>query len=362
MNIPPLKSIPPTRLVDLMLTYNCNSACPYCFVRESGRAIAMTPQIIDRSVDWICETAGEQAEILFLGGEPTLEPLLIERTVFRFQYRKCRPDLRVLFNMTTNGMAITPELAEKLARWGIPYMISIDGAAERHNRSRPARNGLDSFEIIREKIPLIKKYLPRLSARMTVIPENASWVAEDMAVLQEMGINHIIISPASGLSWSDEQLETYVAQLVSFASRRKMQSGRPYPPITPIDEPRAGRFTWGCGAGRGRVAIDPLGHIFACSRFAQTDTQKGLALGDIYNGIDPCGAIRKFQDDSHYNRRACAACEFSSDCLGGCPAINYDDTGSIITPSPQECRMAKVNHAIHSRPPGRGEPEKDFCN
>lgn len=45
------------RIVDLLLTCDGNSQCPYCFLKGHGHGQAMTHSILDRSIDWIVETS-----------------------------------------------------------------------------------------------------------------------------------------------------------------------------------------------------------------------------------------------------------------------------------------------------------------
>ncbi|MEJ2158596.1 MAG: hypothetical protein P8X96_24995, partial [Desulfobacteraceae bacterium] len=61
------------------------------------------------------------------GGEPTLEPLLIERAVYRSLNWQRHSGKRFNFNMTTNALNIDEKLAASLAGWGIKYLFSIDG-------------------------------------------------------------------------------------------------------------------------------------------------------------------------------------------------------------------------------------------
>lgn len=41
----------PTRVVDFFLTYDCNSACPYCFVQQNGKSLSMSDAILEKSID-----------------------------------------------------------------------------------------------------------------------------------------------------------------------------------------------------------------------------------------------------------------------------------------------------------------------
>ncbi|MFH2035990.1 MAG: radical SAM protein [Candidatus Zixiibacteriota bacterium] len=328
--------------VDLFLTYNCNSRCPYCFVRDRGTEMSMTPEIVDRAVDWVAENGRDMATLVFIGGEPTLEPELIERAIVRSKLWEQRKSIKFGYTMTTNAIAINLELAEKLAELNVHYMISVDGFGERHDRSRPTKSGISSFNELTKKFDLLRLYQKRIAARVTTTPVNVSWLREDLENLYRLGFDHFIVSPVTGIKWPEDSLRKYITELSEFANNRMIVNGQPVPRLIPADEPPKGYHYWGCGAGRGRFSIDARGEIFACARFVEIDSEHGLSLGNIFDGIDPDGNIKLFQDTSYESRPECIVCSLRELCLGGCPAVNYQATGSIIKPSSEECRLSQA--------------------
>ena len=344
-----LKKIPVTAIVDLFLTYDCNMRCPYCFVQDSGKKVTMSPDVLDTAIDWIVTTSGPIAEIVFLGGEPTLTPLLIERAIARVKNWERRCPIKISFNMTTNALYIDETLAANFARWGVNYMISIDGYGKRQDRSRPTITGESSFEIFRSKFDMLLKYQNSMAGRVTVLPKNVVGLNNDLQRLHAMGFSSFIVSPATGIKWSDKQINKYIGEMVDFASQRKSRNGKKIPYLSPVDDPDQGEHGWGCSAGNGRYSIDPQGKIFACGRMTSLDDDAGLVFGDIYEGIDPKGNILKFQDRSYESRLQCIDCYMRDKCIGGCAAVNFEETGSVVTPSANECRFAKAVEEIKSK-------------
>jgi len=335
-------ALPPVIAVDLMLTYDCNCRCPYCFVKDSGKDISMSAQILDRAMDWIAIHSGSAVDITLLGGEPTLMPHLIERAVYRAGTWRQLGGIQMRFNMTTNALNIDESLARNLAKWGIRYLLSIDGTGDRHNRSRPAIDYADPFKHLFDKFDMLKAYQPNMAGRLTVMPENVYWLDEDLHKLHQMGFESFIVSPATGIEWSDEELDIFIKQMTAFATSRSPDKyGKLKPRLEPVDGEVQGRGTWGCSAGRGRCAIDPRGLIFGCARMARIDSKEGLIFGSLDSDVDPAGNILKFQDDSYSSRPAkCITCELRERCIGGCPSVNYDASGSLVLPAPDECRFA----------------------
>lgn len=338
----------PTRVVDLLLTYDCNSRCPYCFIKDRGAAIPMSPLVLDRAIDWTVETCDGTVELVFLGGEPTLEPGLIERAVHRAREWERRAPVRFQFSMTTNLLNLDEAMGRKLADWGVPYLISVDGYGRRHDLARPAADKAigSPFALIAERVPKLRALQVHMGARVTPLPKNAQYLFEDLTKLQALGFDTFIVSPATGIDWSDAALESFVEQMTRFGQSRERLEGEAWPRLIGLEEPNDYKGVWGCGAALGRYAIDPHGNIFACARFAERDARKGLALGDIFTGVDPQGDIRKFSDYRAAPRPICDTCADRDECLGGCPAVNLDETGSLAGPSPNECRFVKAMNRI----------------
>jgi uncharacterized protein len=318
-------------------------------MQQKENPISMKPATLDRSIDWAVDTCEQFIEIVFLGGEPTLEPMLIERAVQRAELWESLIPVKFHFTMTSNFLNLDEDMARKLAQLGVSYLLSVDGYGERHDISRPAKDIDSPFQLLMQRIGTMKIFQPRMSARVTSTPKTVTYLKNDLEKLYEMGFDHFIISPATGIPWSDESLTNFVDQLANFASNRKASKIGRMPTISPVDDKPKGRASWGCGAGRGRFAIDPSGDIFACARFAGLRNTDRLKLGNIYSGIDHTGNILKFQDNSYHSRPGCLHCYVRERCLGGCPAINWEDTGSLTTPSPNECRMMRAMESIQEK-------------
>lgn len=332
----------PTRVVDLFLTYDCNCRCPYCFVKDRGNALSMSPAVLDRAIDWVVETADGDVDIVFLGGEPTLEPELIERAVLRARRYESMCPVRFSFTMTTNFLRMDQELAQRLAEWGVSYLVSVDGTGKRHDRARPSTEYASPYDVIRRKLPQMLAHQPYMGARVTPLPKNVPWLCEDLHALNQLGFRHFIVSPATGIRWSDTALDGFVEQLSNFAASRDVNDrGMPVPVLEGIDDGDEYSGYWGCGAGHGRVSIDASGKIFACARFNNLDPDAGLVMGDIYSGIDAHGAVTLFEQAAHAPRPVCEDCHLRDRCLGGCPAVNLEETGNLVGPSLNECRFNK---------------------
>jgi uncharacterized protein len=80
----------------------------------------------------------------FYGGEPLMRFSFIKDCV---DYsRKIIKGKELKFNMTTNAVLVTPEIAEYLFNEGFSILVSLDGPKEIHDRYRIDKNGKGSFD------------------------------------------------------------------------------------------------------------------------------------------------------------------------------------------------------------------------
>ena len=104
---------------------------------------------------------------------------------------------------------------------------------------------------------------------------------------------------------------------------------------------------WGCGAGRGRICIGVDGSLYGCAKIVGVDgLQDSHRLGDIWTGVTNLSARRDLLNTHPNARPRCASCESADRCSGGCPAVNWEATGSIFDPAPLECRITPIVRRI----------------
>ncbi len=119
--------------VDLHVTNHCNLRCKHC-VYTSGEWVMpdMTLQNVERLIPSFKKLGVEEVHIT--GGEP-----LVNKEFF--EIAKCLHENGFGTRVQTNGILITPEIAQRLKEVGIEYvLISIDGLEKSHNSFRNNEN------------------------------------------------------------------------------------------------------------------------------------------------------------------------------------------------------------------------------
>ncbi|MBM3500387.1 MAG: SPASM domain-containing protein, partial [Armatimonadetes bacterium] len=305
------------------------------------------------AVDWLIRASGRMAwvSILFFGGEPLLEFDLIRFVVGYSRDRAQAAGKEARFSMTTNGTLMTEEMARYLAEQRITYLLSLDGSRETHDAQRKLVGGGSSFEEVMARLPMMKRYQPWQGSRVTLHPTTVHRLREEVELLYRQGINQFIIGPATGIEWTDDALGEYERQmlLVTDLYVEKQRQREPFR-MTLYEKDLEGRDIrneWGCGAGRGRICISVTGVLYGCAKILGVD---GLSdahrLGDVWTGIVELSGRRELLNTHPSSRPMCEPCEFAGDCTGGCPAVNFEATGSLLSPAPLECRLAPIVRRI----------------
>ncbi|HOX44665.1 MAG TPA: radical SAM/SPASM domain-containing protein [Myxococcota bacterium] len=103
------------RGIDIELTNRCNSRCSFCPRDRCRRTGDMRPEIFERVLEFIREEP--IGTIYFIGrGEPLVHPRFLDYV------RRIRQRSGIHFEVFTNGLALTPELVDALARLNDPEL------------------------------------------------------------------------------------------------------------------------------------------------------------------------------------------------------------------------------------------------
>jgi len=147
--------------VTVLTTLQCNFACDYCFQGDHGDhnkfAAKMSLDTAARVVQWTEERLDairpESFVLTLFGGEPLLNlPVAYYLTEKLWNATQAR-GVRMLVNVITNGLLLTPEVVDRLAPYGLNGVkITLDGDHDTHNRMRPLRGGQGTFDKIIENI------------------------------------------------------------------------------------------------------------------------------------------------------------------------------------------------------------------
>lgn len=154
----------------LLASEDCNFRCEYCY--EDFARGTMQPWVRDaikKLVQRKVEGGLKNLSIAWFGGEPLYGLAAIEDLAPFFCQIAEESSLRFSSNMTTNGYLLTPTLAQQLLSWRInSFQITLDGAPEDHDRSRPTRDGQGTFATIFENLLSMRNLVQDFSVNVRI--------------------------------------------------------------------------------------------------------------------------------------------------------------------------------------------------
>ena len=155
--------------VTVLTTLQCNFACDYCFQGDHGDynkfAAKMSLETSARVAAWIerelDRLSPESLMLTFFGGEPLLNlPVMYDLADRASKATRAR-GTRLLINIITNGLLLTPEIVDRLEPYGLNGIkITLDGDRDTHDRMRPLRGGQGTFDRIVANVRRIAGRVP----------------------------------------------------------------------------------------------------------------------------------------------------------------------------------------------------------
>mgnify|MGYP000150215801 CR=1 FL=1 len=151
------RSIYDTRNLDytIILTYDCNFACIYCYERLRN---IISPEYMDietaeRTASYIEKQAkkfeAKNITITLYGGEPLLNIKVGLKILNRIKSFCEKNDIKLRLKLITNGSLMSREIVEELLNYNLNYIqITIDGTKEVHDKRRPFKSKKGSFNTI----------------------------------------------------------------------------------------------------------------------------------------------------------------------------------------------------------------------
>jgi len=322
---------PPLVEMELIITYRCNLACDYCFMRK--QKLCMDRETAIQSIDFLLAYSKDHpfVNVTFFGGEPLLYLGLMEEVAEYVTEKAKEMGKEVHFACTTNGTLVTEKALDFSRRFGFLYLLSLDGSRQAHDLHRKFPNGKGSFEVIASKFPLLKRRQGWLGARVTVTPETIGQLAEGVRELFELGINQFLIGLVHEADWDGEalkEIERQYEMLLQFYlwAKEKNLPLRMTMFEKGLEEVKKERRNlWGCGAGTGRVAVTPDGEIYPCSRFAGSKDER-YVIGHIEEGFYK-SKLPEALRAGEWARPKCCKCPLAEICSGICQSRLAEPNG-----------------------------------
>lgn len=337
---------PPIDGVELVLTEGCNLACSYCFEKNMLGYKKMPLNIAVNAVDLLIDYSSDRPDlnITYFGGEPLLNYSVIRYTTDYAKQKAAARNKSIHFNMTSNGTLLTESMIDYFCQNKIKILLSVDGLKRTHDKYRIDKKGRGTFDIVYKNLKLLKEKQPWIGIKMTIMPNESPNLFDDIVRLYEIGVNQFIIGPATGISWSTQQTDSYLSQM-----KKLYEWYIDYPRsdlrITEFDENENNPF-FGCHAGRTNIAVSIDGQVSPCSKLLAINNIDLISkLGDIQFGLTNFRNRLRLLNCSEL-RSECERRGISKDYWGGCYATNYYETQNLFAPSMHDYNFSKARRSI----------------
>lgn len=315
-----------------VLNLDCNLSCQYCYEGTMKGKFYMSQETADLLVDFVINSFKPDKKsfnVDFYGGEPLLSIKLIKNISERLRDFAKDRNVDYTFTLVTNGTLLTRKTAEELALLGLKGVkITLDGPKENHDRYRPFKSGVGSFDRIIQNIketcgiikigiggnfnrenykgfPTLVDYL--INEKLT--PDKISNVKFDPIMKTESSL-----SPPDFREGCESINEPWLFEASLFLREEILKRGfntpkiRPSPCMIEIHDD---------------IVVNFNGTIYKCPGLIGW---KGFEVGDLKTGI------RDYKESYNldvWKKEECLDCEYLPLCFGGCRYMKLLRDGRI---------------------------------
>jgi uncharacterized protein len=330
-------------------TYACNFACSYCY-QEGYQAEPLwpVPGVLEAFFDYVDGHFSDRRKYLTLfGGEPLMDGEKVR--VFLKDFLDKAGERNWETAIVTNGYHLVdyvPLLEKSLIR---EVQVTLDGLAEVHDRRRPHKAGLSSFDRIVRGVDAALAAGISVNLRMVVDRENLAelpglaqfaidrgWT-KNPAFKTQLGRNYELHTCQTGAQKLYSRSELY-HDIFDLVQR--------FPHILEFHKPAfsLAKFLWengelpqplfdACPGTKTEWAFDASGKIYACTA---TIGKAGEELGTFYPRVALNEKlVAEWEDRDVTTIPECKNCSLALACGGGCAAVAQNHTSKLKAP---DCR------------------------
>ena len=332
----------------LSLTHRCNLRCAYCYAGRS-MARAMPLSVACKALDYAFRSPDPAVNLTFFGGEPLLEPDLIDAIAQQAQARAATSGKTLRMGLTTNGTLLSRHM-DLLCRHGLIVTVSLDGDRDVHDATRVWPNGGGSWQAA--QAGLGEAMARGLAVRTVSVahPGNADRLGASFDAVAALGHSRLVFNFDYSAPWDDASLSRCEAGLESLADRAlaRYRAGHDFS-VQPLHAKIVSQLKGGfcatdrCRFGCAEIAVAPSGALYPCDRLIGEDdpARRELVIGHVDTGVDAqrVQALRGRKDTPNLD---CEGCALIDRCMWWCGCANHARTGHTDRVDETLCRIEQA--------------------
>jgi radical SAM protein with 4Fe4S-binding SPASM domain len=339
--------------VHLTVTRRCDAACRGCYTDSSQKRVE---EDLDTAY-WkgVIGTLAEMGvfHMAMGGGESTLREDLFELAAYA-------RGLGIMPNLTTNGLKLTPEMAERCRIFG-QINISIDGVDEVYKAVR----GFDGFPDADRGMRMLLDAGIQPGINCVVARQNIDHLEAVVQYAERLGLSEVEFlrykpTGRGALQYASQRVpperhQRFMHDLKLWMDRYRTPlkidcSFVPFLCDLNPDPALLDRFgVHGCEAGNVLAAVQPEGTFSACS-FVDEPAGKGEDIGREWNTNAQLESFRRFPDRPP---APCDTCAYLATCRGGCSVVSQHVSGDRFAPDPECPRVVRLQGGCRTADGGR---------
>lgn len=302
-------------------TSDCNFRCVYCYEKDSIRPVTMSAETQAALLEFVKDRLPniEALNITWYGGEPLLAIDIMEKLSGKLISLCEENKISYEADIVTNGVLLTRKMMERLAAIRVTQMqITLDGAAEDHDKRRFLKGGHPTFDRIIENLVNIKDLIQTpVSIRINADRHNIDRVDNVIRILAEKGLREVT---APYLAMVENRNGTYNDNSCLHANEFSLQE---FEFITRNGLNILSRIPRQvanyCGADFDNAfVIGPDGRIYKCWNEIGI---AGREVGTLRDGIREGRQLYSYLLYDATRDEGCADCKYLPLCMGGCPYL-----------------------------------------
>lgn len=334
--------MPKTEELIILLNNTCNLCCTYCNFREDRPThfAESDPDHVEKAITFFFASARQHPDanrtLCFnADGEVLLSRHILLPALE--QAAHLRDELHAhntLIVVITNATLVNAELAAHFARLGVVVTVSVDGAADVHNRHRVKAHQSPTHSDVLRGIQYLHAMGVPVSLRAVVSPDTVTQMTASYWALRElMPARPIKLRPLR-LASSPYLPEAWVSEFTAYYVRCVEDLFVADVPLAlfPDDAYYFARYiTTGvgrsqyCAAGRAMLWMLPTGQFATCGLLTHPNALLGH-IDDISSAPDAAALLTQpfagyLRDHAPQDHAPCLDCRWRPVCQGGCPAL-----------------------------------------